>query len=48
MLGSIRKTIAFLREKQIFHKLGLLMSLTIIASPATSSITCCASWISAS
>jgi glycosyltransferase 2 family protein len=31
MLGSIRKTIAFLREKQIFHKLGLVLSLTIIA-----------------
>jgi glycosyltransferase 2 family protein len=31
MLGLIRKTIAFLREKHIFHKLGLVMSLTIIA-----------------
>ena len=31
MLDQIRKTIAFLREKQIFHKLGVLLSLTIIA-----------------
>jgi uncharacterized membrane protein YbhN (UPF0104 family) len=31
MLGMIRKAIAFLQEKHVFHKLGLLMSLTIIA-----------------
>jgi uncharacterized membrane protein YbhN (UPF0104 family) len=31
MLGSIRKTIAFLREKHVFHKLGFLLSLTIIS-----------------
>jgi uncharacterized membrane protein YbhN (UPF0104 family) len=31
MLGSIRKTLAFLREKHVFHRLGLLLSLTIIA-----------------
>ena len=31
MLGSIRKTLAYLREKHVFHRLGLLMSLTIIA-----------------
>jgi uncharacterized membrane protein YbhN (UPF0104 family) len=30
MLDSIRKTIAFLHEKQIFHKLGVLFSLTVI------------------
>jgi len=30
MLAQIRNTIAFLREKQIFHKLGVLISLTII------------------
>ena len=30
MLDQIRKTIAFLRTKQIFHKLGVLISLTII------------------
>jgi uncharacterized membrane protein YbhN (UPF0104 family) len=29
--GSIRKTLAYLREKHVFHRLGLLMSLTIIA-----------------
>ncbi len=31
MLVLIRKTITFLREKHVFHKLGLLVSLTIIA-----------------
>jgi hypothetical protein len=31
MLDRIRKTIAFLREKQVFHKLGVLLSLTVIA-----------------
>jgi glycosyltransferase 2 family protein len=30
MLDQVRRTIAFLREKQIFHKLGVLISLTII------------------
>jgi uncharacterized membrane protein YbhN (UPF0104 family) len=30
MLDQARRTIAFLREKQIFHKLGVLISLTII------------------
>ena len=30
MLDQVRKTIAFLREKQVFHKLGVLLSLTII------------------
>lgn len=32
MLGLIRRTIAFLREKHVLHKLGLAMSLTIIAA----------------
>lgn len=31
MLGSIRKVLAFLREKHVFHKLGLVLSLTVIA-----------------
>jgi uncharacterized membrane protein YbhN (UPF0104 family) len=31
MLGSIRRMLAFLREKHVFHRLGLLLSLTIIA-----------------
>ena len=31
MLGLIRKTIAFSREKHVFHKLGLALSLTVIA-----------------
>jgi hypothetical protein len=30
MLDRVRRTIAFLREKQVFHKLGVLISLTII------------------
>lgn len=30
MLDKVRKTIAFLREKQVFHKLGVLLSLTVI------------------
>ena len=30
MLDQVRKTIAFCREKQIFHKLGVLLSLTVI------------------
>ena len=31
MLDKVRKTIAFLHEKEIFHKLGVLISLSIIA-----------------
>jgi uncharacterized membrane protein YbhN (UPF0104 family) len=31
MLGSIRRAITFLREKHVFHRLGVLLSLTIIA-----------------
>ena len=30
MLRSVRRTMVFLREKQILHKLGVLLSLTII------------------
>ncbi|MDQ8730305.1 lysylphosphatidylglycerol synthase domain-containing protein [Bradyrhizobium sp. LHD-71] len=31
MLGSIRKTVALLRGRQLLHKLGLVLSLTVIA-----------------
>ncbi len=31
MLRSVRRTILFMREKQILHKVGVLLSLTIIA-----------------
>jgi hypothetical protein len=31
MLESVRRTVAFLREKQILHKLGVALSVTIIA-----------------
>jgi uncharacterized membrane protein YbhN (UPF0104 family) len=31
MLRSVRRTLVFLREKQILHKVGVLLSLTIIA-----------------
>jgi uncharacterized membrane protein YbhN (UPF0104 family) len=30
MLDQVRKTLVFLREKQVFHKLGVLASLTVI------------------
>jgi hypothetical protein len=32
MLASIRRTVAVLRERQILHKLGIVISVTIIAS----------------
>lgn len=31
MLGSMRQTVAFFREKHVLHKLGLVLSLSIIA-----------------
>jgi uncharacterized membrane protein YbhN (UPF0104 family) len=32
MLGSLRSTIAVLRERQILHKLGIVISITVIAT----------------
>ena len=31
MLGSLRGAVAVLRERQILHKLGIVISITIIA-----------------
>ena len=30
MLGAIRRAISFLRQKQILHKLGVVVSVTVI------------------
>ena len=31
MLEAIRRAISFLRQKQVLHKLGVLISITVIA-----------------
>src|SRR6476469_3131375 len=31
MLGAIRRAMSFLRQKQVLHKLGVLISITVIA-----------------
>ena len=42
MLEAIRRAISFLRQKQVLHKLGVVISVTVIGSRATCCITC--SW----